>query len=128
MAIDFSIDGISVHAGATGISLSINDLAGLGIDLNVDVPVGGGGAAPFHGSADMHAADTHAGAADGNLESLLSQFTSGAPVFAPEDGGAEPAAAPTDSFDAATLASLTLLGGADDTAGPDSHVDPLTGA
>jgi hypothetical protein len=123
MAIDFSIDGISFHAGATNISLTIDDLAGLGIDLDLDIPLNGGG---FPFAADSGTADA---GPDGELESLLGQFTPGAPLFAADDGADSGAGtAEANTFDPATLASLTLLGGADDPAATDGSIDPLTGA
>lgn len=103
MAIDFSIDGISVQVSGTGVGVSIDDLAGLGIDLDLTLPGGG--------------ADT--GPEDG-LDSILGQSE---PASGPDEG---PATAGSDTFDSETEDTLTLLGGADDT--DNGGTDPLTGA
>ncbi len=97
MAIDFSIGGISVHAGLTSVGVSIDDLAGLGIDFDIDIPVLGD---------------------DGGLDSLFGPTSA--------DPAPGPTAEETDSFDAGTMDTLTLLGGAEDA--DDGSVDPLTGA
>jgi len=115
MAIDISLGGFSLQADSTGLSVSIDDLAGLGIDIDFSISrdeEDGGIDPPF-------------GEPDGELESLLGEFTPGEPVFAAEADATEPGAADADSFDSETISSLTLLGGADDTA---DDIDPLTGA
>jgi len=135
MAFDFSIDGVGIHAGATGAGVSINDLAGLGLDVGVqdqpgqDPDVGIGLSGLDGGDTTAQASPTQAGP-EGDLVSLL-----GDPGQQPQDTAADtgadatPASAEpgTNGFDPETLSSLTLLGGADDTTDPNG-LDHLTGA
>lgn len=122
MAIDFSFGGIGLHADPTNVSVSIGDLAGPGSGLDINI----------HNSPDGEPIVSIGGAPtlqgpEGDLESLLgqqSQDTSSA-----HDAGAEtahPIGSP-NTFDPATLSSLTLLGGIGDT-GLDNDLHHLPGA
>lgn len=123
MALDFSIDGIGIHAGATGAGVSINDLAGLGLDVSVQTPPGEEPDIDI-GLSGLDGTSTTSAGPEGDLESLLGQ-SSLEPSTTTGDAGSSPAGGEA-GFDQDTLSSLSLLGGADDTAGLNG-VDPLTG-
>lgn len=123
MAFDFSIDGIGVYAGSTGVGISINDLSGLGLNVDVDTPPGQEPDIGL-GLPGLDGGTTAQSGPEGDLESLLGQSSLEPPTTTADTGDDAPPAVGTNGFDQDTLSSLTLLGGADDTAGLNG-IDPL---
>ena len=123
MAIDFSFGGIGVHADPTNVGISIGDLAGPGSGLDFDVHHSPDGET----TVSINGFSISAGP-EMDLESLLgqqNQNTAAVPEASTADAATHTEA--PNSFDPATLSSLTLLGGVDDT-GLDNIIHHPTGA
>lgn len=129
MAIDFSFEGIGIHASPTNAGISIGDLSGSGLDFHFGAYAPPDGEPGIDIGGGLLGGDLSPTAGpDGALESLLGQQTSDTPETSPApEANADTASAAPNTFDPDTLSSLTLLGGQDDAAGLDGGAHPFTG-